>query len=148
MVTGSTLVRVVPNPDGGWDVREPGGTRALTHARTKDTAILRARTMMLNGGVVQVLDSEGYLLETYTVSGPRERPWWYIAPRRLSWVIGSMFVLQGVLQVAGRGIGEFRFWLGLTMGLLGICYLVMLVISYRRDRQLLQSEQSEQSAVD
>ena len=142
MLTGSTLVRVVPNPGGGWDVWEPGGTRALAHARTKDKAILRARTLMLDGGVVQVFHAEGSLLETYTVSGRRGRPWWYIPPRPWFWLIGSLFLLQGVFEVAGRGIGGLRFWLGLMMWLLGGFYLVMLVISYRRDRQLLQTEQS------
>ena len=140
MLTGSTLVRVVPNPGGGWDVREPGSTRALHHSAVKEKAVRRARSAMLDGGVVHVLDGEGVLLQAYTVPGPRDRPWWYIPPRPLSWVTGSLFLLLGILEVAGHGIGEFRFWLSLATGLLGGFYLVMLVVSHRRDRQSLQSE--------
>jgi len=96
---------------------------------------------MLAGGVVHVLDAEGALRETHTVPGPGERPWWYVPPRRLFWVIGSLYFVQGVVQLAGRGIDEFRFWLGLATVLLGGFYLVMLVVSRRRDRRLLQQEQ-------
>ena len=39
MMTGSTVVRVVPSPTGGWDVREPGTARAIGHAAQQDAAV-------------------------------------------------------------------------------------------------------------
>ena len=74
MRTGATLVRVLPNPRGGWDVREPGSTRALGHAAERDRAVLRARTLLQRGGVVQVLDHGGSLIQTYSVSDPGKGP--------------------------------------------------------------------------
>jgi hypothetical protein len=141
MLTGSTIVRVVPNPAGGWDVREPGATRALSHAADKHKAVVRARGVMLAGGVVHVLDAEGALLETHTVPGPGEQPWWYAPPRRLTWVVAGGFFVQGVVQVPGRDIDDFRLWLGLATVLLAAFYLTMLIVSRRHDRRLLQPEQ-------
>lgn len=135
MQTGSSLVRVVPGPDGGWDVRERGGLRALSHAAEKDAAVRKARAAMLNGGVVEVLDGAGTVLETHTVPGPGGRPWWYVPPRPLFWVVGLLFLVQGVFGVAGRSVGEFRFWLGLAALLLADFYLAVLVVSRRHDRQ-------------
>lgn len=141
MQTGSTLVRVVPNSAGGWDIREPGSGRPLSRAPTKDKAVLRARAAMLSAGTVQVLGADGLLLQTYLVSGPSERPWWYIPSRPLFWVAGVLFVLQGVLGLTGSRPGEFGFWLGLAVGLMGVFYLVLIAVSHRRDRRLLHAEQ-------
>jgi Uncharacterized protein conserved in bacteria (DUF2188) len=60
MVTGSTLVRVVPRPGGGWDVREPGGNPPLIHADSQAKAVKRAHSMLSRGGDVQVLDAGGF----------------------------------------------------------------------------------------
>ena len=136
MQTGSRLVRVVPGPAGGWDVRERGGLRTLSHATKKDAAVRQAGAAMLNGGIVQVLDAEGSVLETHSVPGPGGRPWWYVPPRPLSWVIGLLFLVQGAFGVAGRSVGELRFWLGLMMLLLACFSLVLLVVSRRHDRRL------------
>lgn len=39
---------VVPNPDGGWDVKRSGGERASAHADTKQEAIDRGREISRN----------------------------------------------------------------------------------------------------
>lgn len=39
---------VVPNPDGGWDVKRSGGERASAHADTKQEAIDRGREISKN----------------------------------------------------------------------------------------------------
>jgi hypothetical protein len=135
MPTGSTLVRVVPNPAGGWDVREPGTTRALSHAADKDEALVRAHAVMLNGGVVQVLDDGGFLVETHTVPGPVDRPRWYVTPRPLFWALGALFLVQGIAGVAGRDPGGVRFWMGWAQLLLGALYLVLVSLSRRYDRR-------------
>jgi len=36
---------VVPNPDGGWDVRKPGGERASSHHDTQAQAEARAKSI-------------------------------------------------------------------------------------------------------
>ncbi|HEY0238672.1 MAG TPA: hypothetical protein VGC37_08505 [Friedmanniella sp.] len=140
MQTGSTLVRVAPNPSGGWDVREPGSARVLARAANRDGALLRAHAVMLNGGFVQVLDGEGFLVETRTVPSPAERPRWYVVSRPLFWALVVLFLVQGVAGVAGRGPAELRFWLGLVQLLLGAVYLVLMIMSRRHDRRLLRAD--------
>lgn len=39
---------VVPNPNGGWDVRKSGGERASVHTDTKQEAINRGREISQN----------------------------------------------------------------------------------------------------
>lgn len=41
---------VVPNPDGGWDVRKPGADRASSHHETQAEAIDRGREIVHNAG--------------------------------------------------------------------------------------------------
>jgi hypothetical protein len=41
---------VVPNPDGGWDVKRPGSPRASAHVGTQAEAVDRARQILRNGG--------------------------------------------------------------------------------------------------
>lgn len=46
---------VVPNPDGGWDVKKPGGSRASAHAGTQAEAADRAREIVHNAGGGEVV---------------------------------------------------------------------------------------------
>jgi len=39
---------VVPNPDGGWDVKRGGASRASAHTATKQQAIDRGREISRN----------------------------------------------------------------------------------------------------
>ena len=41
---------VVPNPNGGWDVKAPGSTRASAHTNTQADAINRGREIINNAG--------------------------------------------------------------------------------------------------
>lgn len=41
---------VVPNPDGGWDVKQGGGERSSFHADTKQQAVDRGREISRNAG--------------------------------------------------------------------------------------------------
>lgn len=47
---------VVPNPNGGWDVRAPDSTRASTHHDTQADAIDRGREIVpnLGGGELRI----------------------------------------------------------------------------------------------
>jgi len=47
---GSGTHHVVPNPNGGWDVRRGGAERASGHFDTKREAIDRGREMSRNAG--------------------------------------------------------------------------------------------------
>jgi cytochrome b len=78
MQTGSSLVRVVPGPAGGWDV----------------------------------------------------------PPRLLTWVVGPLFLVQGLSGVISHTAGELRSWVGLTTGLFACFSLALLIVSRRHDRQL------------
>lgn len=60
---------VVPNPNGGWDVKKNGASRVSVHAETKAQAVERGRTISRNqrselvihgrDGVIQRSDSHG-----------------------------------------------------------------------------------------
>lgn len=41
---------VVPNPDGGWDVKKAGSERASKHTDTKQEAVEKARQISKNQG--------------------------------------------------------------------------------------------------
>lgn len=46
---------VVPNSDGGWDVRAPGADRASAHKVTQAEAIDRAREIVAKSGGGEVV---------------------------------------------------------------------------------------------
>jgi len=48
MTKGPETHHVVPNPDGGWDVKRGGGSRASSHHDTKQGAIGRGREISRN----------------------------------------------------------------------------------------------------
>ena len=41
---------VVPNPDGGWDVKKAGSERASKHSNTKQEAVEKGRQISQNQG--------------------------------------------------------------------------------------------------
>ncbi|WP_082383405.1 DUF2188 domain-containing protein [Frigoribacterium sp. RIT-PI-h] len=65
----STNRNVVPNPNGGWDVRG-GGTRASAHTDTQAAAIDRARQIIGNqgGGELSVHDRQGQVRAKDTIA--------------------------------------------------------------------------------
>lgn len=48
MRKGPNTHHVVPNPEGGWDVKRGGATRASSHHDTKQDAIDRGRAISRN----------------------------------------------------------------------------------------------------
>jgi|TARA_R110000787_G_scaffold9229_2_gene32504 uncharacterized protein YdaT len=50
MSKGPKTHHVVPNPDGGWDVKRGGADRASSHHDTKRDAIERGREISRNQG--------------------------------------------------------------------------------------------------
>lgn len=48
MSNGPKTHHVVPNPNGGWDVKKGGSTRASSHYATKRDAILNGRKISQN----------------------------------------------------------------------------------------------------
>ncbi len=60
---------VVPNPDGGWDVKAPDAGRASAHKATQADAIDRAREIVGNtgGGEVVVHGRDGRIRDSDTV---------------------------------------------------------------------------------
>ena len=48
MSKGSKSHHVVPNPEGGWDVKRGGAQRASSHHETKQDAISRGREISRN----------------------------------------------------------------------------------------------------
>jgi hypothetical protein len=65
---------VVPNPDGGWDVKKPGGDRASSHHSTQREAERRAKEILGNvgGGEAVIHDREGKIRDSDTVPPARD----------------------------------------------------------------------------
>jgi uncharacterized protein YdaT len=61
---------VVPNADGGWDVKAPGSQRASSHEQTQADAIDRAREIVHNagGGEVVIHGRNGQIRDSDTVA--------------------------------------------------------------------------------
>lgn len=72
---------VVPNPDGGWDVRKPGASRASSHHPTQADAEARAKVILGNvgGGEAVIHNRQGQIRDSDTVppgkdpNPPRDR---------------------------------------------------------------------------
>lgn len=67
---GNNNRHVVPNPDGGWDVKKPGADRASSHHRTQGEAEKRAKEIVRNagGGEVRIHDRKGQIRDSDTVA--------------------------------------------------------------------------------
>ena len=61
---------VVPNPDGGWDVRAPGAARASSHHDTQADAIDRGREIVHNagGGELIIHGRDGKIRDSDTIA--------------------------------------------------------------------------------
>lgn len=65
----SKSIHVVPNSDGGWDIKQSGGQRSSGHFDTKQKAVDRAREISRNqktelvihnkDGAIGIKDSHG-----------------------------------------------------------------------------------------
>lgn len=60
---------VVPNENGGWDVKAPGASRASAHTDTQKEAQDRARDIVRNagGGEVRIHGRDGKIRDSDTV---------------------------------------------------------------------------------
>jgi hypothetical protein len=67
---GSTNRHVVPNPDGGWDVKKPDAQRSSSHQPTQAEAINRAREIVQNagGGEVVTHGRDGRIRDSDTIA--------------------------------------------------------------------------------
>ena len=94
-------MHVVPRGGGGWEVRETANGPVLARTATKGEALGRAViTIEGNGGVhVVVLGSDGSLQRTIAVDPAPPRPWWYLRPGLLRWLIPVLLGLQLALRV-------------------------------------------------
>lgn len=65
---------VVPNPDGGWDVKAPKADRASSHHDTQAEAIDRAKEIVGNagGGEVRIHGTDGRIRDSDTVKPGRD----------------------------------------------------------------------------
>jgi hypothetical protein len=70
----TTCRHVVPNPDGGWDVKAPGASRASAHADTQAAAELRAKEIVgrAGGGEVLIHRPNGQIRDSDTVAPGRD----------------------------------------------------------------------------
>jgi Uncharacterized protein conserved in bacteria (DUF2188) len=61
---------VVPNPDGGWDVKAPDAERSSAHKETQSEAVDRAREIVGNsgGGEVVIHGRDGRIRDSDTVA--------------------------------------------------------------------------------
>jgi hypothetical protein len=68
-VAGANSREVTPNPEGGWDVKKPGASRASAHVETQAQAVDRARQILRNagGGELRVHGRDGRIRSADTV---------------------------------------------------------------------------------
>jgi len=61
---------VVPNPDGGWDVKAPGAKHSSSHHDTQRDAEKRAKEIVRNagGGEVRIHNRQGLIRDSDTVA--------------------------------------------------------------------------------
>lgn len=61
---------VVPNSDGGWDVKKPGASRASAHTETQKEATNRAKDIVRNagGGEVRIHGRDGKIRNSDTIA--------------------------------------------------------------------------------
>lgn len=69
-MTNTKNRHVVPNPDGGWDVKAPGADRASSHHATQAQAERRAKELVRNlgGGEVRIHRPDGRFRDSDTVA--------------------------------------------------------------------------------
>jgi hypothetical protein len=70
---------VVPNNDGGWDVKAPGARRSSSHHDTQVAAEKRAKEIVANkgGGEVRIHGRDGRIRDSDTVApGNDPHPPW------------------------------------------------------------------------
>jgi hypothetical protein len=69
-VTARNERHVVPDADGGWNVRAPGADRASAHTDTQADAIDRAREILGNagGGEIVIHGRDGCIRDSDTVA--------------------------------------------------------------------------------
>ncbi|MGI9084880.1 MAG: DUF2188 domain-containing protein [Aeromicrobium sp.] len=60
---------VTPKPEGGWDVRAPGASRASSHHDTQADAIDRGREIVDNagGGELRIHGRDGQIRDSDTI---------------------------------------------------------------------------------
>ena len=66
---GRKEYHVVPNPNGGWDIKKAGGEKSIKHCETKKEAVDKAREISRNqktelvihkmDGAIHIKDSHG-----------------------------------------------------------------------------------------
>lgn len=67
---------VVPNPNGGWDVKKSGGSKASAHFDTKQQAVDRGREISRNAGTEFVIHKKDGTIQRKDSHGndPRNTP--------------------------------------------------------------------------
>ena len=67
---------VVPNSNGGWDVKKPGASRASAHLPTQADAEQRAKQILHNdnGGEAVIHNRQGQIRDSDTVAPGHEGP--------------------------------------------------------------------------
>ncbi|WP_332107473.1 DUF2188 domain-containing protein [Mycobacterium simiae] len=69
-MAGPNSREVVPNPDGGWDVKKPGASRASAHYDRQSDAVDRARQILGNdgGGELRIHGQDGKIRASDTIA--------------------------------------------------------------------------------
>ncbi len=67
---------VVPNPDGGWDIKGENAERSSGHFGRKSDAVDRAREIIRNdgGGELRIQNQQGRIIDSDTIAPGRESP--------------------------------------------------------------------------
>ena len=74
LFAGKNSRHVVPNPNGGWDVKKPGASRVSAHRDTQADAEARAKEILGNtgGGEAVIHGRDGRIRDADTVAPGRD----------------------------------------------------------------------------
>ncbi len=65
MSRGPKSHHIVPNPNGGWDVKKGGAQRASSHHETKQEAVSRGREISRNqGSELRIHNKDGRIAQS------------------------------------------------------------------------------------
>lgn len=136
--TGSTLLRVAPDPAGSWLVREPGRDKALGRYATREQAIALSTSTLAEarGGEIEVTEQDGTTDRLPVSKG--KRPWWQTTgtPRTAA-LLGLLWIGLLTIRVFDDGWpvhGVFDLLMLIVSGILGVFYLLSAVLLRHRRR--------------
>jgi hypothetical protein len=109
----------------------------LADLATEDEAVEAARNALTQGGRIEVLNGEGFLMIVHTVTPAAQDLPWYLRFRGWAWSLGLLIACQGLARLL---LDDDR-RAGLVIVLIGVTAMALSALATRRTR--LRAEQDQ-----